>query len=72
MLHQIVVLQRSNHAATPKSMSVASKCTYVQPPVPPLSDLLGTHQRSKNAKLGGLLRKIHMSAKFEKRGSILA
>ena len=28
-------------------------------PVPPLSDLLGTHQRSKNAK-------------FEKRGSILA
>ena len=41
-------------------------------PVPPLSDLLGTHQHSKNAKLGGLLRKIRMSVKFEIRGSILA
>ena len=34
--------------------------------------LLGTHQCSKYAKSGGLLRKIRMSAKFEKRGSILA
>ena len=41
-------------------------------PVPPLSDYLGMHQRSKNVKLGDLLRKIHMSSKFEKRGSILA
>ena len=36
-----------------------SACTF--------SDLLGTHQRSKNAKLGGVLREIYMSAKFEKR-----
>ena len=35
-------------------------------PVPPLSESLGTHQRSKNAKLGGLLNRIRMSLKFEK------
>ena len=38
------------------------------PPVPHLSESVGTHQRSKNAKLGGLLRRLCMSLKFEKKG----
>ena len=37
-------------------------------PVPPLSGYFGTHQRSKNAKLGCLLSRIRMSVKSKKKG----
>ena len=40
-------------------------------PVPPLSDSLGTHQSSKNAKLGGLFVQLRMSSKLRNRGTFL-
>ena len=40
--------------------------------VPPFSGHLGTHQRSKNAKIGCLLKRIRMSVKSKKRGICIA
>ena len=49
-------------------LHVTTQCA--QNPVPPFSDYLGTHQCSKNAKLGGFEQSLNVH-EFGKKGVLL-